>query len=44
VLDEDAAYLDALERGEERPALPQDRDTPRQRQVHLENLSALDQV
>ncbi len=35
---EDGAYLDALERGEERPALPAGRDTRRQREVHRENL------
>ena len=39
-LDEDLAYLDALERGEERPALPASRDTKTQRQVHAENLRA----
>ena len=30
VLDEDAGYLDALERGEERPRLPEGRDTKEQ--------------
>lgn len=40
VLDEDAAYLDALEAGDERPALPRGRDTSRQRQIHAENLAA----
>ena len=38
LLEEDLAYLDALERGEERPALPPGRDTKRQREVHAENL------
>jgi glyoxylase-like metal-dependent hydrolase (beta-lactamase superfamily II) len=41
VLDEDVDYLDALERGEERPALPAERDDARQRQLHAENLRAL---
>jgi glyoxylase-like metal-dependent hydrolase (beta-lactamase superfamily II) len=39
ILDEDAGYLDALERGEERPGLPPGRDTSRQRQIHQENLA-----
>lgn len=38
LLSEDAAYLDALERGEERPALPRGRDSVRQRAIHAENL------
>jgi glyoxylase-like metal-dependent hydrolase (beta-lactamase superfamily II) len=38
ILDEDVAYLDALERGEERLELPPGRDTSRQRQVHRVNL------
>jgi glyoxylase-like metal-dependent hydrolase (beta-lactamase superfamily II) len=38
ILDEDLAYLDALEAGEERPALPEGRDSPHQREVHAENL------
>jgi glyoxylase-like metal-dependent hydrolase (beta-lactamase superfamily II) len=41
ILDEDADYLDALERREERPALPKDRDTARQREIHVENLTLL---
>jgi glyoxylase-like metal-dependent hydrolase (beta-lactamase superfamily II) len=41
ILDEDVDYLDALERGEERPALPKARDTPRQREIHVENLTLL---
>ncbi len=40
VLDEDAAYLDALERGEQRPELPAARDTARQRELHGANLGA----
>ena len=39
LLEEDDAYLDALERGEERPRLPRGRDTSRQRRVHAENLA-----
>jgi glyoxylase-like metal-dependent hydrolase (beta-lactamase superfamily II) len=39
VLDEDADYLDALERGEERPRLPGGRDTRRQREIHAENVA-----
>jgi glyoxylase-like metal-dependent hydrolase (beta-lactamase superfamily II) len=41
VLDEDAAYLDALERGEERPRLPEGRDGARQRELHAQNLTTL---
>ena len=41
LLDEDLSYLDALERGEERPRLPAGRDTARQRQLHAENLARL---
>jgi glyoxylase-like metal-dependent hydrolase (beta-lactamase superfamily II) len=41
ILDEDADYLDALERGEERPALPSGRDTKRQRAIHAANLARL---
>jgi glyoxylase-like metal-dependent hydrolase (beta-lactamase superfamily II) len=37
VLDEDVEYLDALERGEERPRLPDGRDTNFQRRIHSEN-------
>jgi glyoxylase-like metal-dependent hydrolase (beta-lactamase superfamily II) len=40
ILDEDLAYLDALEGGEEHPSLPAGRDTPRQQQAHAENLRA----
>lgn len=38
VLEEDRAYLEALERGEERPRLPDGRDSARQRALHAENL------
>ena len=41
LLDEDLTYLDALERGEPRPSLPEGRDSGRQRQVHAENLARL---
>jgi glyoxylase-like metal-dependent hydrolase (beta-lactamase superfamily II) len=41
ILDEDADYLDALEVGEERPALPPGRDTVRQRRIHSDNLGGL---
>jgi glyoxylase-like metal-dependent hydrolase (beta-lactamase superfamily II) len=38
LLDEDVDYLDALERGEERPPLPAGRDSKAQRAIHRENL------
>jgi glyoxylase-like metal-dependent hydrolase (beta-lactamase superfamily II) len=38
ILDEDVEYLDALERGDERPSLPDGRDTAEQRGTHAENL------
>jgi glyoxylase-like metal-dependent hydrolase (beta-lactamase superfamily II) len=41
IIDEDLDYLDALERGEERPKLPEARDTARQREIHVENLTLL---
>jgi glyoxylase-like metal-dependent hydrolase (beta-lactamase superfamily II) len=41
ILDEDVDYLDALERGDERPGLPPGRDTSRQRAIHAANLLAL---
>lgn len=41
IVEEDRAYLDALERGEERPALPDGRDTPQQRRLHADNLAAV---
>jgi glyoxylase-like metal-dependent hydrolase (beta-lactamase superfamily II) len=39
ILDEDVEYLDALERGDEKPALPKRRDTREQRKIHAENLA-----
>jgi glyoxylase-like metal-dependent hydrolase (beta-lactamase superfamily II) len=41
ILDEDLAYLDALEAGDERPSLPAGRDSRRQRAIHAENLAAV---
>jgi glyoxylase-like metal-dependent hydrolase (beta-lactamase superfamily II) len=41
ILDEDVAYLDTLERGDERPPLPKGRDTSRQRQIHADNVRAI---
>jgi glyoxylase-like metal-dependent hydrolase (beta-lactamase superfamily II) len=41
ILDEDVDYLDALERGEERPKLPDGRDTSEQRRIHAANLERL---
>jgi glyoxylase-like metal-dependent hydrolase (beta-lactamase superfamily II) len=41
LLDEDLGYLDALERGEERPVLPPGRDGARQRRIHEDNLKLL---
>ncbi len=41
LLDQDVDYLDALERGEGRPALPEGRDTLVQRRIHAENLQRL---
>jgi len=41
ILEEDVAYLDALERGEERPPLPKGRDTREQRRIHSENVEHL---
>ena len=38
ILDEDVDYLDALERGEERPPLPDGRAGKAQRRLHSENL------
>jgi glyoxylase-like metal-dependent hydrolase (beta-lactamase superfamily II) len=40
LLEQDAEYLDAVERGEGRPRLPPERDTARQRRIHEENLRA----
>jgi glyoxylase-like metal-dependent hydrolase (beta-lactamase superfamily II) len=39
ILDEDVDYLDALERGDERPGLPAGRDSAEQRQIHAGNLT-----
>ena len=39
LLDEDVDYLNALERGEERPRLPDGRDSSFQRWIHSENLT-----
>jgi hypothetical protein len=41
LLDEDVDYLEALERGEDRPRLPEGRDSARQRALHRENLGRL---
>jgi glyoxylase-like metal-dependent hydrolase (beta-lactamase superfamily II) len=38
LLDEDVDYLAALERGDERPALPEGRDSATQRRLHADNL------
>jgi glyoxylase-like metal-dependent hydrolase (beta-lactamase superfamily II) len=40
-IDADLAYLEALERGDERPVLPDGRDTARQREIHAANLAQL---
>jgi glyoxylase-like metal-dependent hydrolase (beta-lactamase superfamily II) len=39
ILEEDLAYLDALESGEERVTLPPGRDTARQRAIHADNVA-----
>jgi glyoxylase-like metal-dependent hydrolase (beta-lactamase superfamily II) len=41
ILDEDVDYLDALERGDEKPALPKARDSIEQRKLHAENMGRL---
>jgi glyoxylase-like metal-dependent hydrolase (beta-lactamase superfamily II) len=41
VLDEDMTYLDAVEAGEEKPRLPEGRDSAEQRRLHAENLRAV---
>ena len=41
VLDEDVDYLDALDRGEERPTMPAGRASSRQREIHRENLAVV---
>jgi glyoxylase-like metal-dependent hydrolase (beta-lactamase superfamily II) len=42
LLEEDLAYLDGLAAGDERQPLPPGRDTPRQRQIHTDNLAKRD--
>jgi glyoxylase-like metal-dependent hydrolase (beta-lactamase superfamily II) len=39
ILEEDLAYLDAVEAGDPRAALPPGRDTVRQRAIHLDNVA-----
>ena len=39
LIEEDLAYLDALERGDEKPELPEGRTTSAQRKIHAENLT-----
>jgi glyoxylase-like metal-dependent hydrolase (beta-lactamase superfamily II) len=41
LIDEDLAYLDALERGDARPKLPAGRDSKAQRKIHTRNLGRL---
>jgi glyoxylase-like metal-dependent hydrolase (beta-lactamase superfamily II) len=41
LLDEDVVYLDILERGDEKPALPEGRDDREQRDIHVRNLRVL---
>ena len=41
LLDEDLAYLDALQTGERKPKLPDGRDDSRQRAIHAANLAEL---
>ncbi len=41
ILDEDVGYLDELERGVERPRLPDGRSSARQHAIHIENLRRL---
>jgi glyoxylase-like metal-dependent hydrolase (beta-lactamase superfamily II) len=41
ILDEDSGYLDALERGEESPKLPEGRDSKRQHAIHADNVAFL---
>jgi glyoxylase-like metal-dependent hydrolase (beta-lactamase superfamily II) len=41
ILDEDVDYLDALERGDEKPRLPKGRDSAVQSGIHAENLQRL---
>ena len=44
VLDQDADYLDALERGAEKPRLPEGRDTKEQQRIHAANLARVPPV
>jgi glyoxylase-like metal-dependent hydrolase (beta-lactamase superfamily II) len=39
ILEEDVDYLDALERGEQKPPLPKGRDDGEQRDIHRRNLT-----
>ena len=41
LIDEDEAYLDVLERAEQKPSLPAGRDSHAQRNIHRENLEKL---
>jgi glyoxylase-like metal-dependent hydrolase (beta-lactamase superfamily II) len=41
LIDQDEEYLDALERGEEKPRLPAGRDSHAQRRIHAENRARL---
>jgi glyoxylase-like metal-dependent hydrolase (beta-lactamase superfamily II) len=41
ILEEDVVYLEALERGEEKPALPKGRDSGEQRDIHRRNLAVI---
>jgi len=41
ILDEDVDYLEALERGDEKPALPRGRDSGEQRDIHERNLAVI---
>jgi glyoxylase-like metal-dependent hydrolase (beta-lactamase superfamily II) len=41
IVDEDVDYLDALERGEEKPELPAGRATREQRKIHARNLAVI---
>lgn len=42
LIEQDGTYLDALERGEERPSLPEGRDSGEQKRIHAENLERAD--
>ena len=41
ILDQDGDYLEALERGDEKPALPKGRDSGEQRDIHARNLKVV---